>query len=74
MRETKRAASRLNAQGVVIIAFFESKDANGDTFVHVLDGGKAPDSLGEVYKKMASAHAIMNEQRGNGDGSDVSVQ
>lgn len=54
-KEAARAAARLGAEGVVIVAFYP----DGDHF-HMLDGGKSPMPLKELYKTLLMA-TEMNE-------------
>lgn len=63
-KEARRAADRLGAQGVMIIAFFKQGE-----YAHVLDGGEAPMPYEEVYKKMVTGYGVVKES----GGEDVEV-
>lgn len=65
-KEAARAADRLGAKTVAIIAFFPAEGS----YLHMLDGGTAPMELKDLYAKMQTAHEIV-EQSG---GKDVEIQ
>jgi hypothetical protein len=58
-KEAARAAARLGAKSVLIIAFFEDGE-----FLHMQDGGTAPMSTADLYKKLATAEIILDESGG----------
>lgn len=60
-KEADRAAARLGASGVVIIAFFEDGE-----YLHTQDGGKSPMPFIDLYKTMAVATQVMNESEEGG--------
>jgi hypothetical protein len=64
-REAARAAARLGAENVVIIAFFKDGE-----YMHMQDAGTAPMPLSDLYKKMVSARDILGES----GGEDVALQ
>jgi hypothetical protein len=64
-KEAARAAARLGAEGVVIIAFFK----DGEYF-HMQDAGSAPMPLSDLYKQMVSAREVLGES----GGEDVALQ
>ncbi len=59
-KEAKRAASRLGASMVTIIAWFPA----GEEHLHMLDGGDAPMPRDQVYKQMVSIGAVLDESGG----------
>lgn len=61
-KEAARAAARLGAQGVVIVAFF----ADGD-HLHMQDGGMSPVPFAELYKTLLTA----TEAQAASPGKDV---
>ena len=63
-KEAARAAARLGAKTVAIIAFFPDGE-----YMHMLDGGTAPMELKDLYAKMATCHEVV-EQSG---GEDVAM-
>lgn len=63
--EADRAASRLGASHVTIIAFFQDGE-----YMHMLDGGTAPMAANEVYKQMTGVREILKQS----GGEDVKVQ
>jgi hypothetical protein len=58
-KEAARAAARLNATTVLIVAFFEDGE-----YLHMQDGGSAPIDFSHVYKTLASATEILKESSG----------
>ena len=63
--EADRAAASLGATHVVLLAFF----ADGE-HVHMLDAGKAPMPLEELYLHLATVIATMKESGGD----DIKIQ
>jgi NADPH-dependent 2,4-dienoyl-CoA reductase/sulfur reductase-like enzyme len=59
-KEAARAAARLGARSVLIVAFF----ADGE-YLHMQDGGTAPMAAAELYKKLATSTTILEESGGN---------
>lgn len=64
-KEAKRAAARLGASHVTIIAFFSDGE-----YEHMLDGGTAPMAAGDVYKQMTEVREILKQS----GGEDVQIQ
>lgn len=64
-KEADRAAARLGAKAVVIIAFFPDGE-----YLHMQDGGTAPMELQKLYQQLATAHHVVEEA----GGADVPVQ
>lgn len=64
-KESARAAARLGAEGVVIVAFF----AEGE-YLHMQDGGKSPMPFKELYQKLLAARQLLEES----GGEDVKIQ
>ena len=60
-KESERAAARLGAAAVVIVAFYEEGE-----YLHMQDGGKSPMPFKELYRNLLSA-AEMNEAAGGKD-------
>ena len=58
-KEADRAAARLGAKHVVIIAFFEDSE-----YLHMQDGGKAPMPLEQLYKQMLSVRHVLDASGG----------
>lgn len=58
-KEAKRAAERLGAATVAIIAFFPDGE-----FLHMQDGGTAPMGFKDLYAKMCSAMNILEQSAG----------
>lgn len=50
-KEAARAAARLGAHGVVLVAFYEEGE-----FMHMLDAGMAPMPFKDLYEKLAGMH------------------
>lgn len=61
-KEADRAAARIGAEGVVMVAFFP----DGEHF-HVLDGGKSPMPFLDLYKMLVT---VTEAQEGS-PGKDV---
>lgn len=58
-KEAARAAARLGAATVTIIAFFPDGE-----YLHMQDGGTAPMPSLDLYTKLATASTILNESGG----------
>lgn len=58
-REAARAAARLGAKSVLIVAFFPDGE-----YLHMLDGGTAPMPTAELYKKLATVETVLAESCG----------
>lgn len=66
VRECARAAARLGADGVAMVAFFRAGE-----HLHMIDAANnIPISLADLWKKLASVHGIV-EATG---GEDVQLQ
>lgn len=59
-KAAERAAAKLGASHVAIVAFFP---ADGE-HLHMLDGGSAPMPFDKLYSHMATAMAVMDESGG----------
>jgi hypothetical protein len=59
-KEAKRAAVRLGASHVTIIAFFSDGE-----YLHMQDGGDAPMPADDLYKHMATAVQILDASGGD---------
>lgn len=64
-KEAARAAARLGAKAVTIIAWFPA----GDDYLHMQDGGTAPMSSNELYKQMATIATVLEDS----NGEDVAI-
>lgn len=64
-KEAARAAARLGAQTVCIIAFFKDGE-----YMHMLDGGNAPMDFQKLYATLQTAHQTVEES----GGKDVAIQ
>jgi len=58
-REAARAAARLGAEAVMIVAFFKDGE-----YLHMQDGGTSPMPPAELYKKLATATSILEDSGG----------
>lgn len=58
-KECARAAARLGAKSVVIVAFF----ADGE-YLHMQNGGKAPMASVDLWRRLATAETILDESGG----------
>ena len=66
-KEAARAASRLGAKTVILVACFEDSDG----YISMLDGSTAPfQEMAQLYQKLAKAYMIQKE---TGDAGDVEV-
>lgn len=63
-KEAARAAGRLGAETVMIIAFFRDGE-----YAHMLDGGTAPMPPAELYARLLSVKQVLAES----GGKDVAV-
>src|SRR5262245_62803131 len=63
-REAERAAGRLGASHVVLVAFFPE-----GVQLHMQDGGNPPMDWQKLYTDLATAHRIVEDN----DGQDVSL-
>lgn len=64
-KEAERAAARLGASMVTIIAWFPA----GDGYLHMQDGGNAPMTSDQLYKQMATIGDVLKDS----GGEDVSL-
>lgn len=64
-KEARRAADRLGAKHVAIIAFF----ADGE-YMHMQDGGSAPMPFDQLYKQMVNYMESLKQNAGK----DIAVQ
>lgn len=64
-KEADRAAARLGASGVVVIAFFSDGQ-----HMHMLDGGRAPMKFADLYQQMVQLTSVLKAS----GGEDVSLQ
>ena len=64
-KEADRAAARIGADAVMIVAFFRHGE-----YLHLQDGGKTPVPPKELYERLASAHTMT----AGGNGEDIEIQ
>jgi hypothetical protein len=64
-KEAARAAARLGAKTVVIVAFFQDGNC-----MHMQDGGSAPMPFDKLYKQLSLAMTILDQS----GGEDVRLQ